>query len=81
MAKNNFVAVVTFMGRKVPSIPPIFHDNKFITDFREKAELFNSFFASHCALITNTSELPTNCKSFTDKSLSKYPLLIMTLGK
>ena len=22
----------------------LFHDNKFITDFKEKAELFNSFF-------------------------------------
>ena len=33
-------------GKKVPCIPPIFRDNKFITNFREKAELFNSFFAN-----------------------------------
>ena len=25
-------------GKKVPWIPPIFHENKFVTDFREKAE-------------------------------------------
>ena len=28
-------------GRKVPCIPPLFHDNKFITDFREMSEIFN----------------------------------------
>ena len=32
----------TFLnGRKVPCIPPLFHDNKFITDFREMSEIFN----------------------------------------
>ena len=29
---------------KIPCIPPLFHDNTFITDFKEKAEPFNSFF-------------------------------------
>ena len=31
-------------NKKYPLIPPLFHDNKFVTDFLEKAELFNSFF-------------------------------------
>ena len=57
-------------AKKVPCIPPIFHANKFITDFREIAELSNSFFANQCSLITNTSELPTDYESLTDKSLS-----------
>ena len=56
-----------------------FHDKKFITDFREKAKLFNSFFAKQCSLITNTSELPTNCKYFADEYLT-FPLLVMTSG-
>ena len=30
--------------KKIPCIPPLFHDNKFIIDFNEKAELFNYFF-------------------------------------
>ena len=67
-------------GEKVPWIPPIFRDNKFITEFREKAALFNSFFANQCSLITNTSVLSTNWESLTDKSLT-FPLLIMTLEK
>ena len=32
--------------RKIPYIPPLFHDNEFITGFKEKAEFFNSFFRS-----------------------------------
>ena len=34
-------------NRKIPVIPPLFHNNKFVTDFKEKAELFNSFFAKN----------------------------------
>ena len=68
-------------GKKVPCIPPIFHDNKFITNFREKAELFNSFFANQCSLITNTSVLPTNCESLTDKSLSNISFTDNDIGK
>ena len=56
--------------KKVLFIAPIFHENKFITDFRGKAELFNSLFVNQCSLIKNTSVLPTNCKDLTDKSLS-----------
>ena len=35
------------MDKKVPCIPPIFNEKKFITDFREKEKLFNAFFANH----------------------------------
>ena len=31
-------------NRKIPVIPPLFHNNKFVTDFKEKAELFKSLF-------------------------------------
>ena len=27
-------------NRKIPVIPPLFHNNKFVTDFKEKTELF-----------------------------------------
>ena len=33
---------------------------KIITDFREKAELFNSIFANQCSLIKNTRVIPPN---------------------
>ena len=46
-------------SRKISCIPPCFHDNKFITDFREKSEIFKSFFVKQCSLIDNGSGLPT----------------------
>ena len=29
---------------KIPLIPLLFHENNFLTNFLEKAEIFNSFF-------------------------------------
>ena len=56
-------------GKNFPCIPSIFHENRFITDFREKTELYNSFFANQCSLVRNSSVLPTDFELFTDKSL------------
>ena len=47
-------------GKKVLWNPPIFHENRFITDFREKAELYNCFFADQFSLVRNSSVLPTD---------------------
>ena len=34
----------TFLNNnKIPSITPLFHENKFITNFKEKAQLCNTF--------------------------------------
>ena len=46
---------------KFPSIPPLFHLNKFITDFQEKATLFNNFFAHQCTVLETGSRLPSFC--------------------
>ena len=43
---------------KVPRIPPLFVHNKFIIDFKQKAELFNTYFTSQCTPLLNNSELP-----------------------
>ena len=51
----------TFLNnKKIPLIPPLYHQGGFITNFKVKAELFNSFFASQCSLIKNDSKLPSN---------------------
>ena len=48
---------------------PLFHENKFIVKFKEKAELFNNFFVNQCTLLNNISVLPNNLAELTIKSL------------
>ena len=45
-------------NKKIPRIPPLKHQNEIETDFREKTEIFNSFFAEQCSLMNNSSKLP-----------------------
>ena len=81
-SKNYWFILKSFLkGKKVPCIPPIFHENKFVTDVREKAELFTSFFANQCSLIKNTSVLPTNCENLAGKSLSNITFTGNDIGK
>ena len=43
---------------KVPRIPPLFVQDKFIIGCKEKASLFNKFFTSQCTPFLNDSQLP-----------------------
>ena len=58
-----------FNNKKIPLIPRLFHGNEYVADFKEKAELFNSFFAKQCSLISDSSELPPNLHFTTEKRL------------
>ena len=58
------------MIKKIPIIPPLYCNGNFITDFCQKAELFNSFFAEQCSILLNSSKLPTNLAPRTDQSLT-----------
>ena len=53
----------------IQPIPPLFHGNEYVTDFKKKAELFYSFFAKQCSLISNSSEIPLNLHFTTEKRL------------
>ena len=57
-------------NKKIPLIPPLFHKNKFVTDFKEKAGLFNAFFAKQCSLIKNSSKLPSHLHYLNGNCLS-----------
>ena len=57
-------------GKKVPCISLIFHNNKYVTDFKEKSEVFNSFSANQCSLIPNNSILPSELKLLTEHTLT-----------
>ena len=61
----------TFLNKKkIPFIPPIYHNNNYITDFEEKTQIFNNFFTKQCKLFENTSELPTDSFKITNNLLS-----------
>ena len=62
-------------NHKIPAIPPLFHNNKFIPDFMEKARLFNSFFAKQYSIIKKDSKFPLRLHFLTDKRLSTVKLV------
>ena len=43
---------------KVPRIPPLFENNSFVTDCKEKATIFNNYFAHQCTPFLTDSVLP-----------------------
>ena len=59
-AKTYWSILKTFYnGKNVPLIPPLLVDNKFVTDIKTKANIFNKFFAEQCAPLENDSKLPS----------------------
>ena len=51
--------------RQIPNIPPLFANDKLVSDFHKKAELFNRHFAEQCTLVQDTSTLPVfNFKTY-----------------
>ena len=62
-------------NRKIPIIPPLFRENKFVTDFQEETELFNAFFAKQCLLIDNNSNLPNQLIYSSENRLSTVRFL------
>ena len=57
-------------NKKVPTAPPLFHENEFVPDFKKKSGTFNSFFAKQYSLQSNDSRLPSRLHYFTEKFLS-----------
>ena len=68
-------------NKKIPIIPPLFYENRFITDFKEKAQLFNIFFSKQCSLIPNNSSLPADGNYIIDKRLCNCTFSARDIGK
>ena len=69
------------INKKIPCIPPLFNNNKFISNFRDKGELFNNFFAQQCTLIGNASEIHARLNIKTTKTLSSIPVTRADIAK
>ena len=44
--------------KKTTNIPPIIENNLYVTDFQQKAKIFNDYFAEQCTIHDNGSTLP-----------------------
>ena len=72
----------TFLNnKKIPLITPLYHQGGFLTNFKVKAEFFNSFFASQCSLIKNDSKLLSYLNYKTDNRLSTVSFSIDGITK
>ena len=67
--------------KKLSCIPPLFHENKFITNFKEKAKHFNSFFANQHTLLNNSSVLFNNPAKLSNNSLDSVNLSTDNISK
>ena len=48
-----------YNDKKIPLIPLLLIDDKFVTDIQAKANIFNTFFVDQCTPLKNNSVLPT----------------------
>ena len=60
-------------NKKTPIIPPVLVNVELISDFKQKANLFNNYFASQCTPIKNGSKLP-NFNYKNDKILTSFDI-------
>ena len=37
---------------------PLYHDDKFVRNFKEKSKIFNNYFVQQCLVINNNSTVP-----------------------
>ena len=59
--KTNWSILKTFYNnKKIPQIPPLLEDDKFLTDMKTKADIFSKFFAEQCTSLKNDSKRPLN---------------------
>ena len=80
--KSYWSILKTFLNNKqIPVIPQIFHDNKFITYFKQKAEIFNSHFSKQCTPLINNSKIPSECPRKSNESLSSITFEINDFEK
>ena len=69
--KTYWSILKTFLNNiKIPCIPPLPHQDKFVNEFKEKANIFNNVLADQCSIVSNNSELPVTLTKKTHEFLS-----------
>ena len=65
---------------KVPRIPPLLVQDKFILDYKEQSSIFNIFFTSQCTPLLNDSELPA-LNFCTNSRISSFEITRMEINE
>ena len=74
-SKSYWTLLKSFLSNtKIPCIPPLFHLNRYIVDFKEKCDLFNCFFSDQCSLIDTNSIIPSDNLKLTNNVLSNIEI-------
>ena len=60
---------IFFNGKKVPVIPLLLLNGACVTNFQEKANILNSFFAKQCILVSNNSVLTSEFTYMTEERI------------
>ena len=62
-----------YNGKRMLVIPPLLVNNKFVTDFKVKANIFNDLFSKQCTPLANRSKLPENQVYLTNSRINSVP--------
>ena len=62
-----------YNGKRVPVIPPLLVNNKFVTNFKAKANIFNNFFSKQCTPLANRNKLPESQVYLTNSRINSVP--------
>ena len=64
---------------KIPIIPPLLENGLFVTNFTEKAQIFNDYFILQCTTIDTGSEIPDDTQGsstlISDFVITEYKIL------
>ena len=75
--KTYWAILKTFVNScRIPLIPPLLVENKLVTDFLDKANLFNNFFAKQSIPISNGSTVPVSINFETRERLSSFEFCV-----
>ncbi len=70
--KNYWSLINTILNKaKIPVIPPLLENDVFVTNFAEKAQIFNDYFLLQCTTIDTGSEIPQD-ESVTATLLNEF---------
>ena len=79
--KSYWTILKTFYSkRKIPFILPLPVNNNFVTDFKQKANLFNEFFCKQCTPVANDSTSPPLLET-PNETLSSLEIIASDIGK